>query len=106
MLMSLSLFPTFSSIRFSFMLCTRELGGDGQDSKGGTLHEMPNSGERELVDSISSRKTEHQVEGWGCHHIVKTSDPELFLSKRTAGTKVEKRLREKRSSDWPKLGSR
>ena len=33
------------------------------------------------------------------------SDPELFLSKRTAGKKMEKRLRERRSSDWPKLGS-
>jgi hypothetical protein len=35
------------------------------------------------------------VEGWGCHPTVKNSDPELFLSKRTAGTKIEKRLREK-----------
>jgi hypothetical protein len=48
---------------------------------------MPNSGERELVDSTSSRKTGHQVDG------VKNYDPELFLSKRTAGTKMEKRLR-------------
>ena len=44
--------------------CTRELGGEvDQDSKGGTLNEMPYSGERELVESISSRKTGHQVEG-------------------------------------------
>jgi hypothetical protein len=36
----------------------------------------------------------------------KNSDPELFLSKRTTGTKTEKRrLRERRSSDQPKLGS-
>ena len=34
---------------------------DSQDSKGGTLDEMPNSGERELVESTSSRKTGHQV---------------------------------------------
>ena len=66
---------------------------------------MSNSWERELVESISSRKTGHQVEGWGCHPTVKNSDPELFLSKRTAGTKMEKRLRERRSSDQPKLGS-
>jgi hypothetical protein len=33
------------------------------------------------------------------------SDPELFLSKRTAGKKMEKRLRERRSSDWPDLRS-
>ncbi|KRY62225.1 hypothetical protein T4D_7626, partial [Trichinella pseudospiralis] len=31
--------------------------------RGGTLDEMPNSGERELVESTSSRKTGHQVEG-------------------------------------------
>ena len=35
---------------------------DSQDSKGGTLDEMPNSGERELIESTSSRKTGHQVE--------------------------------------------
>jgi hypothetical protein len=36
-----------------------------QDSKGGTLDEMPNSEERELVESTSIRKTEHLEEGWG-----------------------------------------
>jgi hypothetical protein len=65
---------------------------------------MPNSGERELVEPTSSRKTGHQVEGWGCHLTVKKSYPELFLSKRTAGTKMEKRLRARRSSDWPNWG--
>jgi hypothetical protein len=30
----------------------------------------------------------------GLPSTVKISDPELFLSKRTSGTKVEKRLRE------------
>ena len=34
---------------------------DSQNSKGGTLDEMPYSGERELVESTSSRKTGHQV---------------------------------------------
>jgi hypothetical protein len=66
---------------------------------------MPNSGERELVESISRRKTEHQVEGWGSHATVKNSDPELSLSKRTSGTKIEKKLRKRRSRDWLKLGS-
>jgi hypothetical protein len=67
---------------------------------------MPYSGERELVEFTSSRKTRHQMEGWGCHHTVKHSDPELFMSKRTAGTKMEKRLRERRPSDRQfKLGS-
>ena len=77
---------------------------DSQDSKGGTLDEMPNSGEREL-QSTSSRKAGHQAEGWGCHPIVKSSDSELFPSRRIAETKMEKRLRERRSSDRPKLGS-
>jgi hypothetical protein len=64
---------------------------------------MPYSGERELVESISSRKTLHQVEGGGCHPTV-IYDPELFQSERTSGTKMKKRLRERRSSDRPKLG--
>jgi len=46
-----------------------------------------NFGEREFINSMSHRKTGHQVEGWGCHRTVKNSDSELFLSKRTAGTK-------------------
>jgi hypothetical protein len=78
---------------------------DAQDSKRGTLDEVPNSGERELVESISSRKTGHQVEGWVYHPTVKNCDPELFLCKRTAGTKMEKSLSERRSSDRPNLGS-
>jgi len=49
---------------------------------------MPNSKDRKLVQSTSSRRSEHQVERWGCHPTVKNSDPELFLSKRTAGTKI------------------
>jgi hypothetical protein len=65
---------------------------------------MLKSGEREPVESISIRKTGHQVEGWGCHPTVKNSDPELFLSKRTTRTKIEKRVRERSSRDQPKLG--
>ena len=68
---------------------------------GGTLDKMPNSGEKELAESTSSRKTGHHVEGWSCHHTVKNPDSELFLSKRTAGTKMKKRLRERTSSDRP-----
>jgi hypothetical protein len=78
---------------------------EAQDSEGGTLDEIPHSGERELVESTSPRKTGHQGERWGCHPTVKNSDPELFLSKRTAGTKREKRLREKKSSHWLKVES-
>ena len=65
----------------------------------------PNSWEKELVEPTSSRKTGHQVEGWGCHPTVKNSDPELFLSKRTAGTKMEKRLKERWFNVQPNLGS-
>ena len=34
---------------------------DSQESKGGTLDEMPDSRERELIEPTSSRKTGHQV---------------------------------------------
>ena len=34
---------------------------DPKDSKGGTLDEMPDSRERELIEPTSSRKTGHQV---------------------------------------------
>jgi hypothetical protein len=45
------------------------------------------------------------MEGLGYRPTIKISDPELFLSKRTTGTKMEKRLKERQSNDWPKLGS-
>ena len=38
---------------------------DSQDSKGGTLDEMPNSRERKLIEPTSSRKTGHQMRGAG-----------------------------------------
>jgi hypothetical protein len=34
---------------------------DSKDSKGGTLDEMPDSRERELMKPISSVKTRHQM---------------------------------------------
>ena len=66
---------------------------------------MSNSEERELVDSTSSKNTGHHVKGWGCHSTIKNSDLELSLSKRTAGTKLKKRPKERRSSDNPNLES-
>jgi|UPI0000F4EB5B hypothetical protein len=65
---------------------------------------MSSNGERELVVSTSSTKIGHQVERWGYHPRIKNSNPELFLFKRTEGTKMEKSLRESRSSDQSKLG--
>jgi hypothetical protein len=62
---------------------------------------MPCSREREIVESASNRKTGHQVERWGCHSTVKNSDPELFLSERAAGTKMEMSLRKRMFSDRP-----
>jgi hypothetical protein len=60
---------------------------------------MSYNGEGKLVEPICSRKTGHQVEGWGYHPTVKSLDPEWFLFKRTIGTKMERLLRERRSSD-------
>ena len=37
---------------------------DSQNSKRETSDEMPYSGERELVEATSSRKTGHQVRDW------------------------------------------
>ena len=39
----------------------RDVGRESQDSKGGTLVEMPHSRERELIETTSSRKTGHQM---------------------------------------------
>ena len=44
------------------------------------------------MESTSSRRIGHQVEGWGCHPTARNSDPELSLSKGTAGTKLKKSL--------------
>jgi hypothetical protein len=68
---------------------------ESQDSKGGTLDEMPNSSEREHVESTSSRKTGPQVERQSYQPTVKIPDLELFLSKRSAGTKMEKKTERK-----------
>ena len=78
---------------------------DTQDSKGGPLDEMPDSWERELLESIFSGRIRHQVKEWGCLPIVKSSDPELFLLKRIAGTERERKMKEGRFSDRTKLGS-
>ena len=75
---------------------------DSQDSKGGTLDAMPYTEERELAEPSSSRKAGHQVRDGVAMPQSKISDPELFLSERTAGRKVEKSLRKRWSNDRPK----
>jgi hypothetical protein len=67
---------------------------------------MPNSGERELPYRVYLQQIDRASSGgMGCHLTVKNSNPELFLSKRTARTKMEKRLGERRSSGWSNLVS-
>jgi hypothetical protein len=40
------------------------------------------------------------VEEWGSHPAVKNSDSEFFLSERTAGLKMEKRLSPVTDLNW------
>ena len=76
---------------------------DSQDSKGGTLDEMPYSGERELVEPTSSRKTGRaSSEGWCCHS---TANTDLYLSENTGEAKMDKSLRKGDPVTRPKLGS-
>jgi hypothetical protein len=72
---------------------------------GVTLAKRANSGKRKLKESISNRCTGPQLEGQGYQPTVKISIPEFFLSKRTAVTKMEKRQKERQSSDKPNLVS-
>ena len=76
---------------------------DSQDSEGETLDKVLYSGEVELVESTSSGRTGIK---WSCCPIRIIFDPELFLFEGTAGTKLEKNMRERRSMDRPKLGLR
>ena len=72
---------------------------DSQDSKGRILDEMFYVGERELLDSSSSRKTGHQM-----RFGVAIPQSKLFLSEKTGGMEMEKSLRKIRSSNRLKVG--
>jgi hypothetical protein len=77
---------------------------DSQEWKGGTLDEMPNSRERELIEPTSSRKTGHQVmDGVAISqsHIW----PIIVPIRKDYRDRNERTLRKRRSSDRPKVGS-
>jgi hypothetical protein len=70
-----------------------------------TLAEISNSGEMEPEETTSRSYTWPPLEGWGHQPTFKFCEPELFLSKRNAGTKMEHRLKEWPTNDWPNMGS-
>jgi hypothetical protein len=72
---------------------------------GMTLAQMPNSREMEPEETTPSRYTGAPMEGWGHPPIFRKFDPELFLSERYAGTKMEQSLKESPSSDRSNLRS-
>jgi hypothetical protein len=68
---------------------------------GVTLFKMSNKGERKFEESTSNRqdlKWRDRVTNTQSKFVT-----QLFLSKTTAGTKMEKRLKERWSIDLPKL---
>jgi hypothetical protein len=74
---------------------------DSQYSKGGTLDEIPYTGERELVEPTSSRKTGHQVRD-GLPSHSQNPDLQFFLSKRTARMQMERSLRKEGPGEAPR----
>ena len=85
---------------------TRDAGGEKLSGlNGGDLSQNAQHWERDLV---SPPPVDRLGLKWGeglANPQPNFSDPKLLLCKRTAGTKMEKRLREMQSSDWPNLGS-
>ena len=69
------------------------------------MDEVFYNGEGEFVKFTSSAGIRYQVEGWSCHPTVKTLTQTCSCLKKLQGKKLEKSMRERRSSDRPKLGS-
>jgi hypothetical protein len=65
-----------------------------QDSTVVASTEMSNSGEMEPEETNSNSWTGPPLKGWEHQPTFKIFDPELFLSKRNSGTKMEQRLKE------------
>lgn len=82
----------------------RERVRKSQESKREFLDEIPNSEEKELIESTSSRKSGHQWRAGVAITPSKNSVSELSLSKRTVKKKLEKRLRKMSSSDSASSG--
>jgi hypothetical protein len=78
--------------------------GGFQDSIAIALAKILNSGEMEPEETTSSGQIWPTMERWSHPLIFKNFDPELFLSKGNAGTKVEQRMKEKPYSDQSNLG--
>jgi hypothetical protein len=67
---------------------------DSQESESGTLDKMPNSGEKKILESTSSRKTGHHMEGWSSHPTVKRGVG-MGWGEHTLGDKWEEEWNEK-----------
>jgi hypothetical protein len=67
---------------------------------GGTLDEMPNSREREIIEPTSSRKTGHQVKDG-----VAIPQSQLLLTERITGMEMKRILRKRMSSNRPNVRS-
>ena len=74
---------------------------DSQNSKGRTLDETPNSRERDLIQTTSSRKTGHQMREEVLSHSH-NCDSYLFLYERITGMEMKRSLRKEGPGTGPK----
>ena len=70
---------------------------DSQDSKGGILDKVFTSGDREVIESTSSRKTGHAVEVCYCYPTVKNSHSELFLSNKQTNKQTKIKIKKQKT---------
>jgi hypothetical protein len=70
-----------------------------------TLAELPNSGNIEHEDTTFSSYTGPSVEEREHQFTQKVFNTKILSSKRNLGTKMEQRLKEKRTCDRPNFGS-